>query len=60
MPEKPKDEPAERKNPCEKPEKADESSWGNDIEENDYYYDDAHGYEVFDPEEDEGEDNENT
>lgn len=56
MPEKPKEKPVEPKNPCEKPEKADESSWGKDIEENDYYYDDAHGYEVFvlEDEEDEG------
>lgn len=59
MPEKPKEESVDPKNPCEPPEKADESSWGKDIEKNDYYYDDAHGYEVFDPEADEDEDKEN-
>ncbi|MBC7899749.1 MAG: hypothetical protein H7070_06810 [Saprospiraceae bacterium] len=49
MPEKPKPETDDRESPCETPEKADESSWGKDIEEKDYYYDDAHGYEVFVP-----------
>ncbi|MEJ7846876.1 MAG: hypothetical protein WKF92_02180 [Pyrinomonadaceae bacterium] len=55
MPEKPKDKTDESKKPCEPPEKADESSWGKDIEEKDYYYDDAHGYEVFVPEDEDNE-----
>ena len=50
MPEKPKEEIDESECPGEPPEKADASSWGRDIEKNDYYYDDAHGYEVFKPE----------
>jgi hypothetical protein len=33
-----------------KPETGDRSSWSNDQKEKDYYYDDSHGYEVFDPE----------
>jgi len=58
MPEKPKDERDDsrchRETP-EKAEKADESSWGKDIEEKDYYYDDAHGYEVFNPDDEDDE-----
>ena len=56
MPEKPRDETDESEKPCEPPERADESSWGKDIEKNDYYYDDAHGYEVFVPEDEDNED----
>ena len=56
MPKKPKDEQDDSECYGETPEKADESSWGKDIEEKDYYYDDAHGYEVFEPDEDEIED----
>jgi hypothetical protein len=36
-----------------------EKSWADDIEKNDYYYDDSHGYEVYvDDENDENEDDE--
>lgn len=27
--------------------------WQKDIEKHDYYYDDSHGYEIYNPEEDE-------
>lgn len=38
------------KEPEEKtPDCGDESSWAEDQKENTYYYDDAHGYETFDP-----------
>ena len=40
------------------PEKGDESSWAKDQEERDYYYDDSHGYEIFDPEEADEDDDE--
>lgn len=56
MPEKPKVQTDEREKPFGPPEKADESSWGKDIEKHDYYYDDAHGYEVFDPDDVSGND----
>lgn len=46
MPGKPK----EKENPeKKKPETGDGSSWAEDQKEKDYYYDDSHGYEVFDP-----------
>jgi hypothetical protein len=46
MPEKPK----KKKETLEKePETGDRSSWAEDQKEKDYYYDDSHGYEVFDP-----------
>jgi hypothetical protein len=32
--------------------------WADDIRERGYYYDDSHGYEQFDPEEDEALDDE--
>lgn len=34
-------------------------NWQKDIEKHDYYYDDAHGYQVFDPDEDDKEEDEN-
>ncbi len=47
MPETPKKRPAceEKKN-----EKPDPSAWGEDQKRHEYYYDDAHGYEVYKPE----------
>ena len=41
-----------------KPEKGDSSSWSEDQKQRDYYYDDSHGYEVFDPEGEKEEDEE--
>ncbi|CAN5513807.1 MAG: hypothetical protein ACR2M8_04910 [Pyrinomonadaceae bacterium] len=52
MGEKPKEEIEGEEKPCVTPEIGDDSSWGEDINERDYYYDDAHGYEVFEPDED--------
>lgn len=43
MPEKPKIEPKEID------EKGDHSTWSEDQKKRGYYYDDAHGYEDFDP-----------
>ncbi len=56
MPEKPKREVDEDEKPRDVPDNADESSWERDIEGNDYYYDDAHGYEVFKPDDEAEED----
>lgn len=49
MPGKPKEKGKAEK---EKPEKGDDSSWSEDQNEREYYYDDSHGYEVFDPDKD--------
>ncbi len=60
MPEKPKnenDKESESENlPENKPETGDEDSWSRDQRERDYYYDDAHGYEIYNPDEDDEED----
>jgi hypothetical protein len=50
MPQKPKDEP--KKENQESDPKI-EDSWEEDQKKRDYYYDDSHGYEVYDPESDE-------
>jgi hypothetical protein len=42
MPKKPKREEVEK-----------EGNWSEDQREHEYYYDDAHGYEEYDPEEEE-------
>ncbi len=39
--------------PLEEKGEADEATWGGDQREKSYYYDDAHGYEIYNPEEDE-------
>jgi hypothetical protein len=52
MPEKPKEE-KEIQNKT--PETGDKSSWSQDQKEKSYYYDDACGYEVYNPDEDEEE-----
>ena len=49
MPEKPKGENEGEKKQSERPETGDKSSWSEDQKKHDYYYDDAHGYEVFEP-----------
>ena len=56
MSEKPKEEGEGEKKLPQKPETGDESSWSEDQKEHDYYYDDAHGYEVFEPDEEKDED----
>ena len=52
MPEAPKKKPASLEKKDEKP---DPSTWEEDQKRREYYYDDAHGYEVYRPEEDEKE-----
>lgn len=62
MPEKPKeksDKAEESENsPDEKPETGDEDSWSRAQKERSYYYDDAHGYEIYNPDEDDEDDDE--
>lgn len=40
----------------EKCETEDRDSWSKDQQEKGYYYDDAHGYEIYQPEEEDEED----
>ena len=47
--------------PCDEPKtkkttEFDESTWAADQKKRSYYYDDAHGYEIYDPETDDEED----
>lgn len=44
----------------EEPEnpKTDEETWENDQKRRGYYYDDSHGYEIYNPEEDETDEDE--
>lgn len=44
-----KTENAPNKSPAEK---NDASDWQKDIEKRDYYYDDSHGYEIYNPADD--------
>jgi hypothetical protein len=39
-----------------KPDADGEDSWGQDQKKHEYYYDDAHGYEVYEPDKDDDED----
>jgi len=48
MPETPKEKREIEKDKHDEPEKA---SWGEDQRNREYYYDDAHGYEVYKPDE---------
>ena len=50
MPETPKEKREIEKDKNEEREKA---SWSEDQKTREYYYDDAHGYEVYKPDEDE-------
>ena len=52
MPETPKEK---RKIEKDKKDTLDKASWSEDQKERGYYYDDAHGYEVYKPDEDEKE-----
>lgn len=36
-----------------------DSNWQKDIETHDYYYDDSHGYKVYNPDKDEEENDDN-
>ena len=55
MPETPKKRPANEEKAEEKPDPA---TWEEDQKRREYYYDDAHGYEVFDPESDDEDESE--
>jgi hypothetical protein len=37
------------KGKCDEPEQDDDATWEKDQKKCEYYYDDAHGYETFDP-----------
>jgi hypothetical protein len=50
MPETPKKRPEVEEKEYKKP---DDSTWSEDQKRREYYYDDAHGYEVYTPDEDE-------
>ena len=61
MPEKTKrDERAEENKPekpcADKKEISEPSDWSRDQTEKSYYYDDAHGYEIYNPEDDDEDD----
>lgn len=47
MPEKPKEEPKPQTEKVEPCGERDEDLWESDQKERGYYYDDAHGYEVY-------------
>jgi hypothetical protein len=55
MPKQVKDDPEEKdlpQKPEEIPESDEESSWSRDQRERSYYYDDAAGYQKYDPDKD--------
>jgi hypothetical protein len=63
MPEKTKPETKARKQVKKEAEKLmeedgseDEAAWSKDQREKSYYYDDAHGYEIYHPDEEDEED----
>lgn len=62
MPEKLKeksDEAAEsEKSPGGKPESGDADSWSEAQKKRSYYYDDSHGYEIYNPDDEDDEDDE--
>jgi hypothetical protein len=53
MPETPKQKPIAD---VSKHEEDDKDSWSEDQKKHEYYYDDAHGYEVYEPDKDDDED----
>ena len=60
MPEKPKEKKDKDCKAEDLPEKdsenGDKDSWSSDQKEKSYYYDDSHGYEIYNPDEDDEED----
>ena len=57
MPEKTKrDEADEKELPSENCDKKDDDNWSKDQREKSYYYDDSYGYEIYNPDEDEDDD----
>jgi len=59
MPENPKKKRPSTINSEKTSESAENSSWGCDQQKHSYYYDDDHGYEVYDPEKEENDDEDN-
>jgi hypothetical protein len=53
MPERQKKEEKSKEIKSQKPETGDETSWSEDQKKRGYYYDDACGYEIYEPENDE-------
>lgn len=51
MSEKTKRKKPSAKNKKENPEAGDEKSWSEDQKKKSYYYDDAHGYEIYNADE---------
>lgn len=49
---------AKPETPAKKKEPTRTENWAEDQKERGYYYDDAHGYEAFDPDKDDAEDEE--
>ncbi len=55
MPERQKKEEKSVEIESQKPETGDETSWSEDQKKRGYYYDDACGYEVYQPDEEDSE-----
>ena len=53
MTETPKQKPEAQKS---EPDERKKGSWSEDQKQREYYYDDAHGYEVYEPDRDDDED----
>ena len=51
MPEKPKEQENDRELESKSEKRDERDAWAADQEKHEYYYDDAHGYETFDPNE---------
>ena len=58
MPENPKKKREAAEKSEEKSEKSKNSSWSKDQQEKGYYYDDAHGYQIYNPDEDKDDEDE--
>ena len=58
MPEAPKEKP--ECDPVEPPESETEDSWEADQQKHDYYYDDSHGYETYEPDRADEDENDST
>ncbi len=50
-----KKQAGEEKSADENCETGEKGNWSEDQKENSYYYDDSHGYEIYNPDEDEDE-----
>ncbi|MFN2390817.1 MAG: hypothetical protein ABR566_02505 [Pyrinomonadaceae bacterium] len=56
MPKKPKEKTEKEKEATKPSEENRKETWEEDQREKSYYYDDAHGYEIYNPDEDDEED----